>query len=194
MSEVVYAVHKDGIMISQSTAYRFIERIADNLTLFNSELEKLKAYAQGKEKIEDSDIDEITKPLPEENTFKVSEEIIWNQNPSVNFKVDTTSLLLQMIGTFRFQAYTGLKMLSNEDVSFAPWQEKKYREKANSLGINFFKKILILLFKAEKRAKSTTINPEMLFDLTIIEILALKKSVKLSVGMVIFSYDFILIT
>lgn len=175
VSEVIYTIHKDGVMISQPTAYRFVERVFADLQLFHNELTKLRSYAYGKNTIEDSDIDELIKPLPEENGFKVSEEIVWKGNLPKNYTIDSISALLQIIGAFRFQAYLGLKILSKEEIKIPSWQEKKYKQKALSYGAGFFKKILTILFKIEERAKQTSLTPSMLFDLVSLEITSAKR-------------------
>lgn len=175
VAEVVYTIHKDGVMISQPTAYRFVDRVFMDLQLFHNELTKLRAYSYGKKKIDDTDIDAIVKPLPEENGFKVSEEIIWKGTLPKNYTIDNSSSLLQIIGAFRFQAYLGLKMVSKESVKVPQWQEKKYKQKALSYGAEFFKKILTILFKTEERAKQTAITPKALFDLVSCEIASLSR-------------------
>ncbi|MCH9620699.1 MAG: hypothetical protein S4CHLAM20_01000 [Chlamydiia bacterium] len=171
VKEVVYTIHKDGVTISQPTAYRFVERVHNNLQLFHTELNKLRAYAKGKSKIEDTDIDAIVKPLPEENLFKVSEEVVWKGVFFPNFTLDGISNLLQIIGSFRFQAYLGLKILSHEEVKLPPWQEKKYKQKAKSMGDSFFKEILMIAFRAERRAKQSSITATAIFNLLSLELI-----------------------
>ncbi len=174
VKEVIYTIHKDGVMISQPTAFRFVERVHTDLHLFYSELSKLRCFAESKKSLEDSDIDELIKPLPEENSFKVTEELIWNGQFPKHFIVDSPSLLLQILGAIRFQAYLGLKLLSSEGETIPLWQEKKYKQKAQSFGDAFFTKILALAFKAEQRVKQSTITPTALFDLISIEIVGIK--------------------
>jgi DNA polymerase III delta subunit len=174
-AEVVYTIHKNAVVISQSCAYRFVERTFFDLQLFHNELLKLCSYCYSKKKIEIEDIDALV-PLPlEENSFKISEEMVWERKGADNFKVDSTSTLLQIIGAFRFQAYLGLKILSKENVNIPPWQEKKYKQKANNFGPLYFKNIILLLFKIEQRAKQTHLCPSALFDIACLEILALAR-------------------
>ena len=175
ISETIYSLAKEGIAISQPVAAVFVERVSVDLHLFHSELEKLKCYAINKKKIEAADINLLIKPLPEENVFKASEEIIWKGNLINNFTVDSISILLQAIGAFRFQAYLGLKMVAREPAKVPLWQEKKHKQRAVMLGSSFFKKVLSALFKAEERAKQTTLTPSALFDLLSLEIIALSK-------------------
>lgn len=173
VKEVVYAISKNGSQISQPTAYRFVERVFSDLQLFHQELDKLKSYTQGFPKVEDHHIDAVVKPLPEENLFKVSEDLVWKTKNPENFTLDSVSTLLQLIGSLRFQAYMGLKITSRDDIKLAPWQEKKYRQKAHALGDTYFKKLLRLIYKAEQRAKGSTITPASTFDILSLEILAL---------------------
>lgn len=174
VSKVVYSMHESGVSISQPTAYRFVERVFVDLHLFTAELLKLKIYAIGKKSLEDADIDAIVKPLVEENAFKVAEEIIWKREATSNFVVDSTSALLQVLGAFRFQAYLGLKITSSEGVSLPLWQMKKYKQKAEEFGSDYFKQMLVTLFKIEERAKQTSISARALYDLLVIEILSSK--------------------
>jgi len=173
VKEVIESAFKDGVIISQPTAYRFVERAGNDLQLFHGELKKLRAFARGKSKLEDSDIDAIIRPLPEENLFKVSEELVWKGVRTPNFYLDGVSSLLQIIGAFRFQAYLGLKMVSHEDLKLPPWQEKKYRHKSKALGSDFFKKLLLLVYKAEQRSKQTSMNASAIFDILTLEVMAL---------------------
>jgi DNA polymerase III delta subunit len=175
VAEVIYTIHKDGVMISQPTAYRFVERTFSDLQLFHNELLKLRCYAYQKRKIEDADIDALVSALAEENSFKISEEMVWDGKGPNNFKIDSIASVLQMIGALRFQAYLGLKMLSKENVNMPPWQEKKYKQKAMAYGISFFKNIITSLFRIEERVKQTSISPNALFDIATLEILALAR-------------------
>ncbi len=173
VKNVIYAIHKDGVIISQPTAYRFVERVYTDLSLFYNELSKLRSFAKGKKQLSDSDVDEIVKPLTEENSFKVTDDLIWRGQFPKYFIVDSASLLLQMLGAMRFQAYLGLKLLSSEGTSIPLWQEKKYKEKAERLGDDFFKKILKFVFKAEERVKQTSNTPAVIFDILSMEIVAM---------------------
>jgi len=172
VKNVIYAIHKDGVMISQPTAYRFVERVYTDLSLFYNELSKLRSFARGKKQLSDFDVDEIVKPLSEENSFKVTDDLIWKGQFPKHFIVDNASLLLQMLGAMRFQAYLGLKLLSSESVNLPLWQEKKYKERAERLGDDFFKKILKFVFKAEGRVKQTSNAPAVIFTILSMEIVA----------------------
>lgn len=176
VSEAIYTLAKDGIMISQPVAAFFVERVFTDLHLFHSELAKLRCYGIGKTKLDAVDIDALIKPLAEENVFKASEEILWKGNLLKNFSVDTISTLLQLLGAFRFQAYLGLKMIAKEPSKVAAWQEKRHKQRAVVLGSSFFKKSLSLIFKAEQRAKQSRLCPSALFELLSLEIIALSKS------------------
>lgn len=175
ISEAIYTIHKDGVQISQPVATRFVDRVHTDLHLFHSELDKLRIFAKNKQKIEEKDIDALIAPLPEENAFKVAEEILWKGHLPTNFSVDTISMLLQSIGAFRFQAYLGLKLLSKEPTKIAPWQEKRYKQKAIQLKTSYFKNVLTILFHIEERAKQTTLAPQPLFDLCALQIIASSK-------------------
>jgi DNA polymerase III delta subunit len=176
IAEAIYTLAKDGIVISQPVAALFVERVYTDLHLFHSELAKLRCYGIGKTKLDAVDVDALVKPLPEENAFKASEEILWKGKMLNNFSVDTISSLLQLLGAFRFQAYLGLKMTAREPSKVPLWQEKKHKQRAVTLGSSFFKKTLALLFKAEERAKQSKLSPSALFDLLSLEIIALSKT------------------
>jgi DNA polymerase III delta subunit len=176
LKEVIATFHSDGVFISQPTASLFVERVYGDLYLFTNELFKLRSFAQGKKSIEEKDIDELIPPLPEENTFKVTEDLVWKGEFAKHLLVDSSSLLLQMIGAIRFQAMLGLKLLSVSGGGVAPWQEKKYKQKAQSLGDTFFKKVFTLTFKAENRVKQTTSPPSAIFDFLSIQIIANAKN------------------
>ncbi len=173
IAEVIYTIHKDGVTISQGSAHRFVERTYTDLQLFHGELSKLRSYAFLKKHLTDKDIDDVVQPLPEENMFKVSEEMIWKGAIVNNVSIDRNTDLLQLIGAIRFQAYLGLRMVANQEVKIPPWQEKKYRQKSVSLGPNFFKQVLLKTFKAEERVKQSTISASASFDLLSLEIATL---------------------
>ncbi len=176
ISEVIYTIHKDGVTISQGSAHRFVERTYTDLQLFHGELAKLRSYAYLKKNLTDKDIDDVVSPLPEENMFKISEEMIWKDARINNVSIDRNTDLLQFIGALRFQAYLGLRMASNQEVKIPPWQEKKYRQKSTSLGSFFFKQVLMKTFKAEERVKQSTISATASFDLLSLEIATLKNT------------------
>ncbi|MCH9812023.1 hypothetical protein K0U07_04580 [bacterium] len=172
VAEAIYTIHKDGIQISQPVATSFVDRVFFDLHLFHTELDKLRAFAHGRQRIDERDIDALIAPLPEENAFKVAEEILWKGKLPENFPIDTISTLLQVIGAFRFGAYLGLKLLSKEPAKIPPWQEKKYKQKALHLGPHFFKKVLTTLFEIEERAKQSSLSPQHLFDLLVLQVLS----------------------
>lgn len=163
---------KEGKRLSPDAIPLLFERLGMDIAMLTQEIFKLACYVGDRLTIERSDIFQMCAPTSNSTLWQMAEEIIWEGGGSFD-----PSIFPGIIFSLRPQLQLGLKIttLLEEGVPPQEWTAyfpkmwprtlEKRKEQAERKGSFYFKNGLDMLFKIESLSRTSSIQPEALFDL-----------------------------
>lgn len=175
----------DDYNISPKTINLFIERVGDNLSLIESEAEKLKIYKLDSKKIDDEDIDNCINKNIELDIFKLIDNIIIKRkkeaieiyNEMIKYGEEPIKIMIMLAGQFRTMYQVKLmykKGYSEKDMASTlgihPYRIKLALEKGRKFDENRLLNLLDKLSELDNKIKLSLVDKKLALELFIIDL------------------------
>ncbi len=155
--------------ISQFVANRLFEQIGADFSALKNEVEKLILYIGERKTIEERDIEEITKQEKEVTAWQIAEALVWKCKGVKRQEFKDLSEVLALIALVRHHIYLGIQICrSGQMPSLRKNQIDIYLPFCKKVGPIYFIDRLLFLFEWEVKAKSSSFDPTLLWDLLVI--------------------------
>ena len=155
--------------ISSSIASGLLEQIGTDFSSIKNEVEKLLLYVGERKTIEEKDIEEITKTEKEVTAWQIAEALVWKCKEVRRQEFKDLSEVLALIALVRHHIYLGIQICRTGQMpSLRKNQIDIYLPFCKKVGSLYFVERLIFLFEWEVKAKSSSFDPTLLWDLLVI--------------------------
>jgi hypothetical protein len=155
--------------ISLQVANRLVEQIGNDFATLKNEIEKLVLFASDKKTIEEKDIEEVTKTEKEVTSWQIAEALVWKNKELPKQEFKDLSDVLALIALVRHHIYLGIQICKGGDMpNLRKNQMEIYLPFCQKVGPQYFVERLLFLFDWEVKAKSSSFDPTLLWDLLVI--------------------------
>lgn len=155
--------------ISLSIANRLLEQIGNDFASLKNELEKLLLFIGDRKTVEEKDIEEITKTEKEVTAWQIAEALVWKCKGVKRQEFKDLSEVLALIALVRHHIYLGIQICREGEMpSLRKNQIDIYLPFCKKVGPLHFIERLLFLFEWEVKAKSSSFDPTLLWDLLVI--------------------------
>ncbi len=155
--------------LSLQVANKLLEQVGNDFSTLKNEIEKLVLFASERKAIEEKDIEEVTKTEKEVTLWQVAEALVWKTRllPRQEFK--DFSDVLALIALARHHIYLGIQICRGTEMpNLRKNQMEIYLPFCQKVGSHYFVERLLFLFEWELKAKSSSFDPTLLWDLLVI--------------------------
>jgi DNA polymerase III delta subunit len=150
-------------ILSDAAAY-LVEMAQGDMAHLHQEIEKLAIYACDKERIDLQTVQDVSSGDLTQNPWTLSESIALEGKYPQTLPFTDTSGFHKLMGQLRYHYRVGLQLSQGEAVSgLRPKTADKYTRLAQKRGPAYFQKGLEALFQTELKAKTTSIDPKILY-------------------------------
>ncbi len=155
--------------ISLHVASRLLEQVGNDFSSLKNELEKLLLFIGDRKIVEEKDIEEITKTEKEVTAWQIAEALVWKCKDVKRQEFKDLSEVLALIALVRHHIYLGIQICREKEISsLRKNQIDIYLPFCKKVGLFYFIERLLFLFEWEVKAKSSTFDPTLLWDLLVI--------------------------
>jgi hypothetical protein len=155
--------------ISIQLTNRLIEQVGTDFSILKNEMDKLVLFASDKKVIEESDIEQVTKTEKEVTSWQIAESIVWRTKEIKRGEFKDLSEVLAIIALLRHHIWIGIQICRGQEIpNLRKNQLDVYIPFCQKVGVDHFFDRLSLLFEWELKAKSSSFDPQILWDLLVI--------------------------
>ncbi len=155
--------------ISASLANQLVDVVGNDLAALKNEVDKLALFAGDRKVIEEDDIEKVTKTEKEVTAWAIAEALVWKVKGVKRQEFKDLSEVLALIALLRHHIYLGIQICRGGDMpSLRKNQMDVYIPFCKKVGPNYFFERLAFLFEWEVKAKSSSFDLALLWDLLVI--------------------------
>ncbi|MBM3192386.1 MAG: hypothetical protein FJZ63_07045 [Chlamydiae bacterium] len=155
--------------VSLQIANKLVDQLGNDLSALKNEVEKLCTFAYDRKSIEESDLHQLTTQEKEMSLWQMAEALVWRQKKLERANIQDLSDSLALFALVRHHLNLAVQICRGEKVaSLRKNQLDIYMAVCEKKGLLYFIERLVLLFEWEVKAKSTSIDPTLLWDLFVI--------------------------
>ena len=167
--ELLKMARQNQKTMSLSVANQLLEIMGNDLAALKNEMDKLALFTGDRKTIVEDDIEKVTKTEKEVTAWATAEALVWKIKGVKRQYFKDLSEVLALIALVRHHIYLGIQICRGGDLPpLRKNQMDVYIPFCNKVGPNYFFERLALLFEWEVKAKSSSFNLELLWDLLVI--------------------------
>ena len=138
------------------------QQVGVDWALLKRELEKLLAYAQGKNRLRLEEAQALVSAGVFPEGWALAEQLIFQTHGIAAAPSLDTSGILALVGQLRYYLRLGRQLALGEEKGLKPYQVQKFKERSRAKGPRFFEKGILALNEVEALLKSSSVNAELL--------------------------------
>ena len=154
--------------ISIQLANMLLEQVGNDFSALKNELEKLIIFIGDRKTIEEKDIQQLTKTEKEVTAWSIAEALVWKEKDFKRQEFKDLSDVLALIALVRHHIYLGIQICRGDMNGLRKNQLDLYLPFCQKVGPHYFLERLVFLFEWEVKAKSSSFDPTLLWDLLVI--------------------------